>query len=149
MLCETQWCGKWYVYFPLTIQHNRHEILNFQSFISLDHPMIPPLLDSFPFMKSKQIFTLTFTFGSLLLISNHFSLLLPAGAEDGTVTLFSSKDNTLIHHVTPGPSEPVNCVTFNPRFDHNNLLFRILLNLLTVSLSTPGSITIIYFSEYF
>ena len=43
--------------------------------------------------------------------------LLTAGAEDGTVTLFSSKDNTLIQHVTPGPSEPVNCVTFNPRFD--------------------------------
>ena len=44
----------------------------------------------------------------------------PAGAEDGSVSLFSSKDSTQIHHMTlarDGLSrdDPVNCVTFNPR----------------------------------
>ncbi|XP_063691599.1 WD repeat-containing protein 53-like [Bolinopsis microptera] len=38
-----------------------------------------------------------------------------SGAEDGSVALFSSKDNTLLHRITPGPVDPVNCVTFNPR----------------------------------
>ena len=56
------------------------------------------------------------------------------------MALFSSKDNTLLQRISPGPVDPVNCVTFNPRLTYNLnstviSIYYFLLNLILITLA--------------